>query len=106
LGHASPPLARRRDVRVVYIGDRPADVSQMSVGVDDHAGARALTEHLLRLGHRRIGYLSGRLDGSSGADRRDGYASALRTAGLTADPELVAGQTTTAPAGPSATAPL
>ena len=72
LGADSTHLLRRRDVRVVYFGDRPPDASQMSVGVDDYGGSRALTEHLLKLGHRRIGYLSGRLDGSTGSDRRDG----------------------------------
>jgi len=71
----------------------------MSIGVDDHGGSRALTEHLLRLGHRRIGYLSGRLDGSTGADRRDGHVSALRAAGLAADSELTGAQATTVAAG-------
>lgn len=106
LGVDSTHLLRRRDVRVVYFGDRPADVSQMSVGVDDFGGSQALTEHLLRLGHRRIGYLSGRLDGSSGADRRDGHVSALRAAGLVADPELIAGQAATATAGRAAASEL
>jgi LacI family transcriptional regulator len=106
LGTDSTHLLRRRDVRVVYFGDRPADVSQMSVGVDDHGGSRALTDHLLRLGHRRIGYLSGRLDGSSGADRRDGHVSALRVAGIAADPELTAAHTTTVAAGQAATGDL
>jgi LacI family transcriptional regulator len=106
LGVDSTHLLRRRDVRVVYFGDRPADVSQMSVGVDDHGGSRRLTEHLLKLGHRRIGYLAGRVDGSAGADRRDGYVSALRTAGIAADLQLIAGQTTTAAAGHAAAGEL
>jgi LacI family transcriptional regulator len=106
LGVDSTQLLRRRDVRVVYFGDRPADVSQMWVGVDDHAGARLLTEHLLRLGHRRIGYLSGRLDGSTGADRRDGHVSALRTADITADAALIGGGATTVAAGQATAADL
>jgi LacI family transcriptional regulator len=99
LGVDSAHLLRRRDVRVVYFGDRPADVSQMSVGVDDHGGASLLTEHLLRLGHRRIGYVTGRMDGSTGADRRDGHVSALRDAGIALDDELIAGQVTSVAAG-------
>jgi len=106
LGVDSTQLLRRRDVRVVYFGDRPPDVSQMWVGIDDHAGARMLTEHLLRLGHRRIGYLSGRLEGSSGADRRDGHVSALRSAGIAADEALIGGGATTVAAGQGATTDL
>ena len=41
LGADAIQLLRRRDIRVVFFGDRPADVSQMSVGVDDHGGSRA-----------------------------------------------------------------
>ena len=49
-------LLRRRDIRVVFFGDRPPDPRQACVCVDDHGGSRLLTEHLIALGapaHRR-----------------------------------------------------
>lgn len=83
---------RRRDVRVVYFGDRPPDPMQAAVCVDDHGGARLLTEHLLGLGHRRIALLCGALDGSCGIDRRDGYLAALAAAGVPDEGALIAGR--------------
>ena len=57
-----------------------------SVGLSQQAAARALVEHLLSRGHRRIAYVAGQLD-SRVMQRRDGYAQALQAAGLY-DPRL------------------
>ena len=48
------------------------------------------TRHLLRLGHRRIGFLAGRRDLESARRREAGYRAALDEAGIAFDPELVA----------------
>lgn len=97
-------LLRRRDIRVVFFGDRPPDPRQACVCVDDHGGARLLTEHLIGLGHRRIGLLCGALAGSSAIDRRAGHLEALATAGIPLDPRLVAGDDWTLQSGRTATA--
>lgn len=60
-----------------------------SVAIDNVRGARLATEHLLALGHRRIGLLSGPIRTVSRMDRLEGYRSALAEAGLTFDPRLV-----------------
>jgi LacI family transcriptional regulator len=52
-------------------------------GPDNRAGTRLATEHLLRLGHRRIAFLGGAARSSVSAGRRDGYARAMADAGLT-----------------------
>lgn len=91
LSPESLTLLRSRHVPVVFFDDRPDDVSVSSVTLDDRRGARLLTSHLLSLGHRRIGLVSGRLDGSSGIDRRDGYLDALHEHGVGSDPELIRG---------------
>ncbi|MBP6996737.1 MAG: LacI family DNA-binding transcriptional regulator [Phycicoccus sp.] len=53
-----------------------------SVVLDDVAAARTATDHLLTLGHRRIGHIGG-LPGSFTARRREqGYVAALHGAGL------------------------
>jgi LacI family transcriptional regulator len=59
------------------------------VGSDDEAGARLATQHLIELGHVRIGHLAGQPTVSTGVLRRRGYQGAMRDAGLTVDPELI-----------------
>jgi LacI family transcriptional regulator len=59
-----------------------------TVGATNWAGGMAATEHLLRLGHRRIGFIAGppRLLGSRA--RLDGYRAALESAGVPVDEAL------------------
>ncbi len=58
-----------------------------SVAVDNVAGGRLATQHLLDLGHVKIGYLSDYPDNpfnqSPVLDRYEGYLQALREAGIT-----------------------
>ncbi|HOA27805.1 MAG TPA: LacI family DNA-binding transcriptional regulator [Arachnia sp.] len=69
---------------IVLAGTRDPKVPGTDIVVnDDRAGARAATEHLLRLGHTRIGHLSG--PDAIGALRLAGFQEAMRTAGLDAD---------------------
>jgi DNA-binding LacI/PurR family transcriptional regulator len=58
----------------------------MSVRIDDVAVGRLATEHLLRLGHRRIAYVGGdpqqHINFTAPMDRRAGWLAALREAGI------------------------
>lgn len=56
------------------------------LALDNRAGARLATEHLLRQGHRRIAFFGGHRDSSSCHERRDGYRDALQAADIAADP--------------------
>ena len=60
-----------------------------SVGATNWAGGLAATEHLLGLGHRRIGAIAGPGDYLCSRARTDGYRSALERAGIRFDPALV-----------------
>jgi LacI family transcriptional regulator len=60
-----------------------------SVGATNWAGGLAATEHLLALGHRRIGAIAGPGDYLCSRARIDGYRSALERAGVRFDPALV-----------------
>jgi LacI family transcriptional regulator, repressor for deo operon, udp, cdd, tsx, nupC, and nupG len=64
----------------------------LSVRIDDVQGAREAVEHLLGLGHRRIGLIAGDTDDpmrfTPPLHRRDGYRDALRAAGVAPDPAL------------------
>ena len=67
----------------------PLDESLVSVGATNWAGGVQATEHLLSLGHRRIGYASGQDRSVPARERLHGYREALESAGVRPDPELV-----------------
>jgi LacI family transcriptional regulator len=60
-----------------------------SVGAMNWAGGLAATEHLLGLGHRRIGVLGGPANALCARARVHGYHAALDAAGISADPALI-----------------
>ena len=95
----SLPLPERLAVRMRASGIPIVLVDRHQPGlagvhIDDEAGGRLATRHLLGLGHERIAFLGDAEDNPYGFDssarRRDGYESAIRDAGLTVDPLLVA----------------
>lgn len=81
---------RRLRMPIVFVGGSVSGL--MSVRIDDLAVGRLATEHLISLGHKRIAHIGGDpdepLNFSAPVDRRAGWASALRAAGLVPDPAL------------------
>ncbi len=67
-----------------------ADQHHSWVDVDGAAGTRAAVEHLVELGHRRIGFVGWPRGSGVGDDRRDGWREAARAAGLPVARELQA----------------
>ena len=65
----------------------PPDIP--SVGATNWAGGLDATEHLLSLGHRRIGAITGPADMLCSLARLDGYRSGLERAGVAVDPDLI-----------------
>ena len=49
-------------IPVVRISPKMNLSATPSIGIDDYAAARQMAEHLLNLGHRRIGFMLGRAD--------------------------------------------
>jgi LacI family transcriptional regulator len=72
---------------VVMVDHRGSTIKLPSIDVDNYAGGRMATEYLLRLDHRRIGFISGFFEAS--ASRFRGYKEALVNAGISFDPTLV-----------------
>ncbi len=60
-----------------------------AVGATNWQGAYNATDYLIRLGHRRIGFITGWLDLGAALDRLDGYKTALRTHHLTVEDNLI-----------------
>lgn len=83
----------RVNAPVVLVGTRsgqPADAPDFdTLWWDDAAGARRATEHLVGLGHRRVGLISAHAWSYNSTPRLDGYRDALEAAGLGFDPDLV-----------------
>jgi LacI family transcriptional regulator len=86
-----PLIGRLVDDRVpfVMVGRHP-DERVRYVDIDNVAAARMAVDHLARLGHRRIGTITGPLDMISGADRLEGYRQAMEAHRLPVDDALIA----------------
>jgi len=59
------------------------------VDVDGEAGVRQAVEHLMALGHRRIGLIAWSEESLCGHYRYQGYVKALRVAGIPPDPAWI-----------------
>jgi len=73
----------------VLIDHQGVDQEGPAVGAENLKGAYAATEYLIRLGHRRIGFITGSLDLGCAQDRLEGYRAALRAYHIPEVPELV-----------------
>jgi LacI family transcriptional regulator, repressor for deo operon, udp, cdd, tsx, nupC, and nupG len=71
--------------RIVFVNGRAETLDVTSIGVDERAAGRLATEHLLRLGHRSIGFAAGAEHSMPTHDKREGRELALRAAGLVPD---------------------
>jgi LacI family transcriptional regulator len=76
------------DIPLVLVDrDVLPDASVDRVLVDNEAGAALAVDHLVSLGHERIGFISGPLDSTPGRGRYEGFLQALRQHGLDAGAE-------------------
>ena len=81
-------LTRSRTLAVMVGCQAPSDRA-FSVCIDDRAAAYSMTEHLIALGHNRIGFIAGNPRQSASALRLEGYSSALQVHGIAFDESLV-----------------
>ncbi|PRX43626.1 LacI family transcriptional regulator [Prauserella shujinwangii] len=84
--------AELRELHVPAVVIDPAGVPALDVptiGATNWAGGLSATEHLIGLGHRRIGFVAGRPELWCSRARLDGYRAGLETAGLAVDPDLI-----------------
>jgi LacI family repressor for deo operon, udp, cdd, tsx, nupC, and nupG len=70
-----------------------------TVRIDNVSAAKAMTEHLMSLGHKRIGVISGPADNANSILRLKGYKAALEAAGIAFDPALLIEGTFRMPSG-------
>src|SRR5688500_17044170 len=78
------------DAPIVSIDPHISDPNYASVHATNHQGAMDAMNYLLRLGHRRIGFIGGRAELESSTRRLKGYRDALEKAGISIDEQLIA----------------
>ncbi|MBI0476439.1 LacI family DNA-binding transcriptional regulator [Sphingomonas sp. MA1305] len=92
--HSENPLITRllEEHRIAFarIGSRNAGPG-FAVAMDEAGAARIATEHLIALGHRRIGFIAGPDEYELSGWRTDGWRTTMVDAGLPTDGLLAAG---------------
>lgn len=79
----------RLDMPFVLFDHRLSGIESDYVGTDNALASAMLTEHLIRLGHRRIALIGGTAGLYTAEKRREGYEATLRANGLPVDPRLI-----------------
>ncbi len=79
----------RRGVPYVRIAPAGEFARGPYVFMDDRQAAYAMTQHLLSLGHTRIGFIKGHAGHSASTLRYEGFQQAMQDARLTVAPELI-----------------
>ncbi len=84
------PVLEELKAPLVLINNQHPGEFGLHVSIDNPAGARQITTHLIELGHRRIAYIGDRFGLHSDTERCDGYRQSLQNAGIAYDPGLLA----------------
>ena len=84
-------LKRLREASLPFVRIAPSETSEpgRDVAMDDKAAAREMTDYLIGLGHRRIGFIRGPSSHTQAGFRFEGYRSALAAREIPFDPGLV-----------------
>jgi LacI family transcriptional regulator len=82
-------LETKPGIHVVAVDPHTGPSGLPTVDSDNFAGAKLATDYLLGLGHRRIGFLSGRQDLESARLREAGFRQAMAHSGAAVDEALV-----------------
>ncbi len=78
----------RGGARMVFVNGGPEQLDVTTVGVDERAAGRIATEHLLELGHRRVGFVAGESYAQPTREKLRGRNEALESAGISADGQV------------------
>ena len=78
-----------RDIPVVLLDKRIPNLNVDVLLVNNIEGSKQLIEHLISLGHERIGIIAGPLNSTTGKERLEGYLKALREHSIPEDKDLI-----------------
>lgn len=85
-----PPVLREIGCEFIRIASVSLDEPEHMIVTLDHMGGEAAGQHLAELGHKRVGFISGRPTFRSSHERRRGYEAGLARHGVTLDEKYVA----------------
>jgi LacI family transcriptional regulator len=80
---------QEQNIPFVLVNRTVTDENVTSVVTNDVQGIRLAVDHLLHLGHRKIAYVGGPLNTSTGAGRRTGFVAAMNAYRLTVREKLI-----------------
>jgi DNA-binding LacI/PurR family transcriptional regulator len=89
VGTLYAPLISEMKVPLVLVNHFSPGRFAQSVMIDNVSGAREVTQHLIKLGHRRIAYVADQFGRQSDTDRFSGYRQALTEADIPFQPKLL-----------------
>ncbi|WP_169946357.1 LacI family DNA-binding transcriptional regulator [Microbispora sp. H11081] len=95
-------LLAAEDLGMPVVTIDPIDTTEsrvVSIGSTNWAGGRSATEHVIRLGHRRIAWIGGPPGSAPSAERFHGYQAALDSAGIAQDRALIRNEAFSVEAG-------
>ena len=78
-----------RNIPVVLLDKKIQNLNVDVVLVNNREGSKQLTEHLMSLGHKRIGIIAGPLNSTTGKERLEGYLKALKAHSIPEDNDLI-----------------
>jgi len=78
-----------RHSNVVIIDEDVPGIHAPRLFVENEVGARLATDHLIKMGHRRIAHIGGPVGLLSGQERAHGFRTAMDEAGLVPDQNLI-----------------
>lgn len=83
-------LLTQRNVAYIPIAPSARHGAISSVKMNDVLAAREMTEYLISKGHKNIGFIKGHPNHSASALRFQGFREAMRSAGMTINPDWIA----------------
>jgi LacI family transcriptional regulator len=79
----------RSEVPLILVSRHHPGIDTSYIMVDDRKGGKMATSYLLKLGHRRIGFIGGPKNVISSQDRLQGYKEALYKRGIPLQQEII-----------------
>ncbi len=77
------------NIPIARIGPNDIDDDQFEVKINEREAAKEITEYLIDMGHKRIGFIRGKEDQNATIERFSGYKDALKNAGIPLIEELI-----------------
>ncbi|NQU86357.1 MAG: LacI family DNA-binding transcriptional regulator [Mariniphaga sp.] len=82
-------LFSEKNIPLVFFDRTAVDIDANKIVVDDIKGGYKATSHLIKQGYKRIAHIGGPLNLTIYKNRLEGYARALKEAGINSDPNLI-----------------